>query len=164
MTLCKRRTTNEIDIQYFSESHFPSSINRNLFGHESLHRCAGFVRPIECQNRDRTLLLMQELALPQAERAGISGILSTPVSLYRRGVIARASSNDQSPLDTYNWLAGILIAKEAGAQISTADGRPWRWGEHSLFVATPGVLERFLERKIPAQTQLPLVARAASGE
>jgi myo-inositol-1(or 4)-monophosphatase len=54
----------------------------------------------------------------------------------------------QEGLDTYNWLPGILIAKEAGAQISTTDGRPWTWGEGSLFVAAPGVLDRFLKRSM----------------
>lgn len=48
-------------------------------------------------------------------------------------------------LDTYNWLPGLLIAKEAGAELSTIDGREWSWGEDSLFVAAPGVIKRFLE-------------------
>ncbi|MDJ1485007.1 inositol monophosphatase family protein [Cytophagaceae bacterium YF14B1] len=53
----------------------------------------------------------------------------------------------QEGLDTYNCLPGILIAKEAGAQISTTDGRDWTWGADSLFVAAPGVLERFLNKE-----------------
>jgi myo-inositol-1(or 4)-monophosphatase len=51
----------------------------------------------------------------------------------------------QEGLDTYNWLPGILIAKEAGAVISTTDGRAWSWGEPSLFVAAPGIIERFIK-------------------
>lgn len=47
-------------------------------------------------------------------------------------------------LDTYNWLPGILIAQEAGAQISTTDGRDWSWGEDNLFVAAPGIVESFI--------------------
>jgi myo-inositol-1(or 4)-monophosphatase len=54
----------------------------------------------------------------------------------------------QEGLDTYNWLAGILIAKEAGAQISTVDGRAWTWGESSLFVAAHGVQNAYLGRKL----------------
>ncbi|MBE9463470.1 inositol monophosphatase family protein [Dyadobacter subterraneus] len=58
----------------------------------------------------------------------------------------------QPDLDTYNWLAGILIAKEAGAEILTADGRSWTWGEDSLLVATPGVGQKFCVAK--SETQL----------
>jgi myo-inositol-1(or 4)-monophosphatase len=50
----------------------------------------------------------------------------------------------QEGLDTYNWLPGLLIAKEAGAELSTGDGRPWNWGEDSVFVAAPGVITEFL--------------------
>lgn len=49
----------------------------------------------------------------------------------------------QPDLDTYNWLAGILIAKEAGAEILTAEGRPWTWGEESLLVTGTGVDKTF---------------------
>jgi len=53
----------------------------------------------------------------------------------------------QEDLDTYNWLAGILIAKEAGAEILTTDGRAWLWGDESLLVAAPGIGQRFLQAK-----------------
>lgn len=53
----------------------------------------------------------------------------------------------QQGLDTYNWLAGILIAKEAGAEILTVDGLPWVWGSDSLMVASPGVGQKFLIAK-----------------
>lgn len=53
----------------------------------------------------------------------------------------------QQGLDTYNWLAGILIAQEAGATVLTTDGRPWQWGDDSLLVAAPGVAELFLNAK-----------------
>lgn len=50
----------------------------------------------------------------------------------------------QRGLDTFNWLAGLLIAKEAGADILTTDGLPWTWGENSLLVAAPGIAQPFL--------------------
>ncbi|PTS98668.1 myo-inositol-1-monophosphatase [Pedobacter sp. HMWF019] len=40
----------------------------------------------------------------------------------------------QLGLDTYNWLAGILIAKEAGAKILNSKGQAWKWGDDSLVV------------------------------
>ena len=43
-------------------------------------------------------------------------------------------------LDTYNWIAGILIAKEAGAEILNMQGEVWRWGDESLFVTTRELL------------------------
>ena len=56
----------------------------------------------------------------------------------------------QEGLDTYNWLAGILIAREAGADILTTAGRPWQWGDASLLVAAPGVAARFLQATAPS--------------
>jgi len=41
----------------------------------------------------------------------------------------------QFGLDTYNWLAGILIAKEAGALVLNAEGADWVWGDESLLVS-----------------------------
>jgi myo-inositol-1(or 4)-monophosphatase len=52
----------------------------------------------------------------------------------------------QEDLDTFNWLAGILIAKEAGARILTTDGQPWKWGDESLMVAASNIGETFLKR------------------
>lgn len=40
----------------------------------------------------------------------------------------------QLGLDTFNWLAGILIAREAGADILNSDGNKWVWGDDSLVV------------------------------
>jgi myo-inositol-1(or 4)-monophosphatase len=57
----------------------------------------------------------------------------------------------QFGLDTYNWLAGLLIAKEAGADILNSAGRPWTWGDDSLFVAAPDIAEEFLKTKIANQ-------------
>jgi len=54
----------------------------------------------------------------------------------------------QEGLDTYNWLPGILIAKEAGAEILTSDGRAWTWGEESLLASSPGVAERIIKNKV----------------
>ncbi|QES89669.1 inositol monophosphatase family protein [Rhizosphaericola mali] len=42
----------------------------------------------------------------------------------------------QCDLDTHNWLAGILIAKEAGATILASDGKAWKWGDESIIVGT----------------------------
>lgn len=53
----------------------------------------------------------------------------------------------QEDLDTHNWLAGILIAKEAGAEILTTDGRQWKWGDESLLVATKGTAQKFFGAK-----------------
>lgn len=51
----------------------------------------------------------------------------------------------QEDLDTYNWIAGILIAKEAGASILTTNGEPWKWGRESLLVAKKEIAMTFLE-------------------
>jgi len=49
----------------------------------------------------------------------------------------------QLGLDTFNWLAGILIAREAGADILNADGNSWKWGDESLVVSAPGIADSF---------------------
>lgn len=51
----------------------------------------------------------------------------------------------QEDCDTYNWLAGILIAREAGAEILKTDGQPWQYGSSSLMVAIKGVGEKYLQ-------------------
>ncbi|MBD8082842.1 inositol monophosphatase family protein [Chryseobacterium caseinilyticum] len=53
----------------------------------------------------------------------------------------------QEDLDTYNWIAGSLIAKEAGAEILTTEGRPWKWGSESLLVAGKSTIEKYLSNK-----------------
>ena len=50
----------------------------------------------------------------------------------------------QEDLDTYNWLAGILIAKEAGLAILTSEGNPWQWGSESLLIAPNQITTQFL--------------------
>lgn len=50
----------------------------------------------------------------------------------------------QLGLDTFNWLAGILIAREAGADILNAEGNPWKWGDESLAVCAPDIARRYL--------------------
>jgi myo-inositol-1(or 4)-monophosphatase len=52
----------------------------------------------------------------------------------------------QHDLDTYNWIAGILIAKEAGAEILTTAGNPWQWGSESLLVTTKSTANHFLDK------------------
>lgn len=60
----------------------------------------------------------------------------------------------QEDLDTHNWLAGILIVKEAGAEILTTDGHPWKWGEESLLVTTKGTAQKFFEAKALKSNQI----------
>jgi myo-inositol-1(or 4)-monophosphatase len=57
----------------------------------------------------------------------------------------------QLGLDTYNWLAGMLIAKEAGADILNSGGQSWTWGDDSLVVAAPGIAGKFLDTNIVNQ-------------
>lgn len=54
----------------------------------------------------------------------------------------------QPGLDTFNWLAGVLIAREAGAEVLTITGEPWTWGADSLLVAAPGVAQLFLAQNV----------------
>lgn len=53
----------------------------------------------------------------------------------------------QTDLDTHNWLAGMLIAKEAGAMLLSIDGKPWQWGNESLLAGTKNALDIFLQTK-----------------
>jgi myo-inositol-1(or 4)-monophosphatase len=53
----------------------------------------------------------------------------------------------QEDFDTFNWIAGILIAIEAGAEILTTDGNPWQWGSESLLVAKKDTAQKFLNIK-----------------
>lgn len=53
----------------------------------------------------------------------------------------------QEDLDTYNWIAGLLIAKEASAEILTTTGTPWKWGSESLLVAQKSITEKYLQIK-----------------
>jgi myo-inositol-1(or 4)-monophosphatase len=49
----------------------------------------------------------------------------------------------QLGLDTFNWLAGILIASESGLEILNADGQNWHWGDDSLIVAGTSIAGTF---------------------
>ena len=53
----------------------------------------------------------------------------------------------QLGLDTFNWLAGILIAQEAGADILNGNGENWKWGDESLLVSAPGIANRLISEK-----------------
>lgn len=53
----------------------------------------------------------------------------------------------QEDLDTFNWLAGVLIAKEAGAEIVTTEGLPYNWGSDSLLVGTKEAVKEYLQIK-----------------
>ncbi|WP_343609197.1 inositol monophosphatase family protein [Chryseobacterium oranimense] len=51
----------------------------------------------------------------------------------------------QEDMDTYNWIAGLLIAKESGAELLTTTGEMWKWGSESLLVASKRTAEKYLE-------------------
>lgn len=53
----------------------------------------------------------------------------------------------QEDLDTHNWLAGILIAKEAGLEIFTTNGKSWEWGNENLLVGSHHAVKEFLKLK-----------------
>lgn len=53
----------------------------------------------------------------------------------------------QEDIDTFNWMAGLLIAKESGAEILTTDGGVWKWGSESLLVAQKSITEKYLQIK-----------------
>lgn len=55
----------------------------------------------------------------------------------------------QMDLDTHNWLAGLLIAQEAGALILSSDGKPWTWGTPGLLVGTSPAVNTFLTATNP---------------
>ncbi|MBO2008806.1 inositol monophosphatase family protein [Hymenobacter negativus] len=47
--------------------------------------------------------------------------------------------------DLDNWLPGLLIAREAGADLLTATGQPWHWAADSLLVTAPGLGNAFTQ-------------------
>jgi myo-inositol-1(or 4)-monophosphatase len=53
--------------------------------------------------------------------------------------------------DLENWLPGLLIAREAGADVLTATGQPWDWAANSLLVTAPGLGTTFAPTALPAQ-------------
>ncbi|WP_031530288.1 inositol monophosphatase family protein [Dyadobacter crusticola] len=53
----------------------------------------------------------------------------------------------QEDLDTHNWLAGLLIAEEAGAVIRSSNGGDWKWGNENLLAGTPEAVNIFLTEK-----------------
>lgn len=53
----------------------------------------------------------------------------------------------QEDIDTYNWIAGLLIAKESGAEILTTKGTSWNWGSESLLVAQKNITEKYMQIK-----------------
>lgn len=52
--------------------------------------------------------------------------------------------------DLENWLPGLLIAREAGAEVLTATGQPWQWAADSLLVTAPGLGSTFAPTHLPA--------------
>ncbi|UOQ69629.1 inositol monophosphatase family protein [Hymenobacter volaticus] len=56
----------------------------------------------------------------------------------------------QEGRDVENWLPGLLIAREAGADVVTADGQPWHWEADSLLVTAPGLATQFQQSRIAA--------------
>ncbi|MBT1684971.1 inositol monophosphatase family protein [Dawidia soli] len=51
----------------------------------------------------------------------------------------------QDDLDTHNWLAGMLIAREAGAQVLSVDAAHWQWGDEGLLAGTANAVKLFLQ-------------------
>lgn len=47
--------------------------------------------------------------------------------------------------DLENWLPGLLIAQEAGAEVLTTSGQPWHWAADSLLVTAPGLGSKFAQ-------------------
>lgn len=47
--------------------------------------------------------------------------------------------------DLENWLPGLLIAQEAGADVLTTAGQPWQWSADSLLVTAPGLGASFAQ-------------------
>lgn len=92
----------------------------------------------------RTGLLVKELLEQYAivRNFGPHGLQLASIGAGRIDVFC------EEGLDTYNWLPGILIAREAGARISTTDGREWSWGEDSLFVAAPDRINDFIDKRL----------------
>lgn len=54
----------------------------------------------------------------------------------------------QHDLDTYNWLPGILIAQEAGAETINFNEEPWKWGDNSLIASPLSIGKKFIEARI----------------
>lgn len=52
--------------------------------------------------------------------------------------------------DLENWLPGLLIAREAGADVLTSTGQPWQWAADSLLVTAPGLGATFSPAQLPA--------------
>jgi myo-inositol-1(or 4)-monophosphatase len=53
--------------------------------------------------------------------------------------------------DLENWLPGLLIAREAGADVLTATGQPWQWAADSLLVTAPGLGSTYVPAQLAAQ-------------
>jgi len=49
----------------------------------------------------------------------------------------------QKDLDTHNWLAGMLVAEEAGAVIRSGNGADWTWGSEDFLAGTPNAINLF---------------------
>jgi myo-inositol-1(or 4)-monophosphatase len=50
--------------------------------------------------------------------------------------------------DLENWLPGLLIAREAGADLLTAAGQPWHWAADSLLATGPDLASPFLSAQL----------------
>lgn len=62
----------------------------------------------------------------------------------------------QLGLDTFNWLAGILIAEEAGAEVLNQSGEKWKWGDESLVVSAPGIADSFIKSMMSGSGNYPI--------
>ncbi|OUJ70012.1 inositol monophosphatase family protein [Hymenobacter crusticola] len=52
--------------------------------------------------------------------------------------------------DLENWLPGLLIGREAGADVLTATGQPWQWAADSLLVTALDLSATFPLIQLPA--------------
>ncbi len=103
--------------------------------------------------------LDEDVALRQRVSAGLTTLLGTygvvrnygPHGLQLAYIGAgRLDVFLQVGRDLENWLPGLLIAREAGADVLTAAGQPWHWAADSLLVTAPGLGTTFAPAHLPA--------------
>ncbi len=103
--------------------------------------------------------LDEDVALRQRVSAGLATLLATYGVVRNYGPhglqlaylgAGRLDVFLQVGRDLENWLPGLLIAREAGAEVLTATGQPWHWAADSLLVTAPGLGTTFAPAQLPA--------------
>lgn len=97
-------------------------------------------------------LLLRKLAynLPDKIRSvRILGSTALELCMVARGSI---EANIQIGLKPYDFAAGVLIAKEAGAKITDYEGKAWKFPEN-YFVVSNGLFHELLLEEIKTQKQ-----------